>query len=380
MDNWKTYSFEEITDNYDSTRVPVKKTDRKPGPFPYYGASGITDYVDSYLFDGEYLLIAEDGENVRSRKTPTVFLVDGKFWVNNHTHIVKANELADSRFLFYYMLHNDLGEFISGSTRPKLTKGSLNQSPVYIPLVPEQKAIAYVLSCLDDKIELLRKQNETLEAIAQTIFKEWFVNFNFPDKNGKPYKDSGGKMIDSELGAIPDGWGVGTYGHIVDVSTGKGLDRRLMSNKGLYSVLGANGSLGKTDEYLLDDDLILTGRVGTLGTVNISHGKVWVSDNVLISRAKQKDSFHFAYFTLKRSHFESLNRGSTQPLITQTDLKNVGVIVPKANDLHFFSRVTKSLFNKISNNSDQVITLTRLRDTLLPKLMSGQVRVKGNWE
>jgi len=171
---------------------------------------------------------------------------------------------------------------------------------------------------------------------------------------------------------------VGTYSNVVEVSTGKGLKKEFLSEKGQYLVLGANGTIGRTDEYLLDADLILTGRVGTLGTVNISYNKVWVSDNVLISQAKKSHYFHFAYLTLLRFNFESLNRGSTQPLITQTDIKSVEVIIPDEDSLHLFSRATESLFNKIRNNTNQVATLEKLRDTLLPKLMSGQVRVKGN--
>lgn len=89
-------------------RVPVKESDRRPGPYPYYGASGIVDYVDGYLFDGEYLLVAEDGENLRTRKTPVAFLATGKFWVNNHAHVIRGNGFADTRFLMYVLSAADI--------------------------------------------------------------------------------------------------------------------------------------------------------------------------------------------------------------------------------------------------------------------------------
>lgn len=288
---------------------------------------------------------------------------------------------ADPYFLYYILTTDSYTDYLTKiadghtSAYPSFNPEVIEDSKLPFPPLPEQKAIANVLSSLDDKIELLRKQNETLEAIAQTIFKEWFVNFNFPDKNGKPYKASGGKMVDSELGEIPEGWRVGVYEEIVTVSTGKGLKKEFISAKGKHSVLGANGALGKTDEYLFDDDLILTGRVGTLGTVNISHDKVWISDNVLISKAKHKEHFYFAYFTLQRFNFEALNRGSTQPLITQTDLKNVDIVIPSEGTLNQSSDVFWSIFKKMDLANGQIQILSLLRDTLLPKLMSGQVRV-----
>ena len=98
---WEYYSLSDLTDNFDSIRVPVKEADRKKGQYPYYGASGIIDMVDGYLFEGEYLLVAEDGENLRSRKTPIAFIAKGKFWVNNHAHIVRGNKKGNTRFLMY---------------------------------------------------------------------------------------------------------------------------------------------------------------------------------------------------------------------------------------------------------------------------------------
>src|SRR6266852_2261601 len=98
---WRHRPLGEITENFDGRRVPVKEADRRPGPYPYYGASGIVDHVDTYLFDGEYLLIAEDGENLRTRKTPIAFMASGRFWVNNHAHIVQGNQLANTAYLCY---------------------------------------------------------------------------------------------------------------------------------------------------------------------------------------------------------------------------------------------------------------------------------------
>src|SRR3972149_6717475 len=111
---WRERSLGELTENFDSLRVPVKEADRGVGPYPYYGASGIVDYVDKFLFDGEYLLIAEDGENLRTRNTPVAFLARGKFWVNNHAHIVRGNSEAHTRFLMYALSRANISGYLTG--------------------------------------------------------------------------------------------------------------------------------------------------------------------------------------------------------------------------------------------------------------------------
>ena len=176
--NRSEYLLGELTDNFDSVRIPVKQAERQPGPYPYYGASGIVDHIDNYLFDGEYLLIAEDGENLRTRNTPVAFLAKGKFWVNNHAHIVRGNHKANTRYLMYALSELDIGGYLTGSTMPKLTQGNMNRIRVQTPSLPEQRAIAHILGTLDDKTELNRRMNETLEAMARALFKSWFVDFD----------------------------------------------------------------------------------------------------------------------------------------------------------------------------------------------------------
>jgi type I restriction enzyme S subunit len=196
-DHLKLFQLGDVTENHDGRRVPVKGADRKPGPYPYYGASGVVDFVADYIFDGEYLLIAEDGENLRTRKTPIAFMASGRFWVNNHAHIVRGNGQADTRFLCYYLSHADVSGYLTGSTMPKLTQGAMNRIPVWLPPLDEQRRIAAILGALDDKIELNRKMNRTLEEMAQAIFKSWFIDFDGHDD-----------LVDSEIGPVPRGWEV----------------------------------------------------------------------------------------------------------------------------------------------------------------------------
>ncbi len=178
----KKFKLEDIVDFYDSKRVPLNSRERETrrGKYPYYGASGIVDYVDGYLFDGEYVLISEDGENLRSRSTPIAFKVNGKFWVNNHAHIVQGKELFLNDWIVYFFQNLDLNPYITGAVQPKLNRENLRLIDIFLPDFDKARKIVSILSTLDEKTELNRQTNQTLEAIAQAIYKEWFVDFRFP--------------------------------------------------------------------------------------------------------------------------------------------------------------------------------------------------------
>ncbi len=297
---------------------------------------------------------------------------------NQSCYGIDGGKVLDNDFLYYLLKHKvkDVQSKSHGSVFGTITRSTFEHILLPLPPLPEQRTIAKILSDLDSKTELLQQQNKTLEAIGQTLFKHWFVDFEFPNEEGKPYKSNGGKMVESELGDIPEGWGVGSYQDIVSVSTGKGCKKSDYVENGKYPILGANGVLGRTDEYLFDESLILTGRVGTLGTVYLYEGKNWISDNVLISKPSKPENYYYAYFTLLRFDFKSLNRGSTQPLITQTDLKNKIIILPENDVLKKFHKISCSLFHKINKNQKNILCLQKTRDLLLPKLMTGKIRVK----
>ena len=226
---WSERVLGELTDNFDSVRVPVKQADRVSGPYPYYGASGIVDHVDDYLLDGKYLLIAEDGENLRTRSTPIAFLAAGKFWVNNHAHVVRGNQKADTRFLMYALSKLDISGYLTGSTMPKLTQDSLNRICLWTPGLSEQRTIAHILGTLDDKMELSRRMNSTLDAMAWALYKSWFVDFD-PVRAKMESRDTGlpkeianlfpDRLVDSELGEVPESWAVGVLDDAVELLNG----------------------------------------------------------------------------------------------------------------------------------------------------------------
>ena len=179
MTSWQEVKLGDISVNYDRKRIPLSAMERieRKGQYKYYGAQGVIDYIDNYIFDGTYLLVAEDGENLKSNKQNIAQLASGKFWVNNHAHILQSNDLSDIKYLLYYLNSTDLSGYITGSAQPKLSQANLNRILISLPPVDVQKKIAGVLGALDDKIELNNKINNNLEQQAQALFKSWFVNF-----------------------------------------------------------------------------------------------------------------------------------------------------------------------------------------------------------
>lgn len=200
---WRTVPLGEVAVSLDARRVPVRESDRVAGPYPYYGASGIVDHVNGYLFDGEYLLVAEDGENLRTRRTPVAFMATGKFWVNNHAHIVEGSSRARTRYLAYALSLADISAFLTGAVMPKLTQANLALIPIPLLSLKEQDAIVEVLGSLDDKIDLNRQMTATLEEITRALFKSWFVDFD-PVHAKAEGRDTG---LPADVAALfPDGF------------------------------------------------------------------------------------------------------------------------------------------------------------------------------
>lgn len=158
--------FDEISINFDKKRIPLSSMERgkRKGSYRYYGAQGVIDYIDDYIFDGEYLLIAEDGENLKSKKQNIAQLVNGQFWVNNHAHIIQTNEHCDLRFLYYLINSMDLSGYITGSAQPKLSQANLNALELKIPERSIQDKIVSIIGSLDDKIAINNRINENLAA------------------------------------------------------------------------------------------------------------------------------------------------------------------------------------------------------------------------
>ncbi|MBP8708374.1 MAG: restriction endonuclease subunit S, partial [Caldisericia bacterium] len=172
----------------------------------------------------------------------------------------------------------------------------------------------------------------------------------------------------SELGLIPEGWRVGKLGEITSITSGKNLPKKDLATKGKYEVLGANGKIGETNKYLFDKQLIFTGRVGTLGNVFLSNEPAWYSDNTLLIFPKN-NFLYYVYRYLQRQRLEKLDRGSTQPLITQTDLKTILLPIPSLSLLNKFEKISTLINNKITQNKNNIDYFQKIKTALLNKLI-----------
>ena len=283
---------------------------------------------------------------------------------------------VDFRFLDFLTRSRLWTSFVN-SVKKGSAQGGANANdfaafPIKLPPLPEQKSIADVLGSLDDKIELLREQNETLEALAQTLFKRWFIDFNFPDKNGNSYKDSGGKMIPSELGDIPDGWKVGKLSEAVNVRYGK---NHKALNDGGYPCYGSGGIMRYVERTLCDNESVLIPRKGTLSNLMYVREPFWSMDTMFFTEFRQDNFVKYFYLLMERVDLEEMNVGSAVPSMTTAVLNEMQLIYPDAFNLRDFEELCERLYAKTESNTEQIETLTQLRNTLLPKLMKGEIRI-----
>lgn len=416
MSEWVLTSIGDITDNYDGQRIPVKGLERKTGPYPYYGASGIIDYVADYIFEGEYLLIAEDGENLKTRNTPIAFIAEGKFWVNNHAHVIKGKEKALTRFLLYAITNLDIAPYLTGSTFPKLTKTNLNRIELSIPPMNEQYAIAHILGTLDNKIELNRRMNETLESIARALFKSWFIDFDPVCAKAEGKQLFGmdeetaamfpSEFEDSNLGMMPMGWSVFTLEE--SITAEKGLSYKgdfLSENDGVpmhnlnsvyegggYKYEGIKHYTGeyKTRHKLSAGDIIVTNTEQGFDYLLIGYPAIvpkWFGCSGIFShhifRVQPKpDSTlktHFLYYLLMaplvREQIIACTNGTTVNMLSIDGLKMPRFILPPPELIEQFEKIAVPIFEKMEAIHEESQTLASMRDTLLPKLISGEVSV-----
>lgn len=396
--------IEEMVENHDSRRIPVKASDRKPGPYPYYGAQGIVDYVDDYIFDGEFVLVAEDGENLRSRNEPIALIASGKFWVNNHAHILRGNGTAETCFVYYAINQADISGYVSGSTIPKLSQKNLNAILLPCPDLDTQRQIVQILGALDDKIELSRRTNATLEAMARALFKDWFVDFG-PTRakmEGRaPYLSPElwalfPHRIDNETG-LPDQWELFRLEQLAEhhrrILTPSAMPNTFFEHfslpafdKGQIPTLDL-GTTIKSNKTIVPSDAVL------LSKLNPEIARVWLPDNV--GEHPQVSSTEFLAFTANRGFGRGLLfclfcdlhfREILQALVTGTSkshqrispaaLMKREVIPGKSDAFYRFEMIAAPLLEQARANLSECRTLAQARDLLLPKLMSGEIRLR----
>lgn len=377
----KKYRFDEVTINFDKKRIPLSSAQRekRQGMFRYYGAQGVIDHVDDYIFEGTYLLIAEDGENLKSKKQNIAQVVDGQFWVNNHAHIVQGNEQCDTRFLCYLINSMDLSGYITGSAQPKLSQANLNAVTLSLPTLAEQKRIVEYLYMLDQKIDVNRQINDNLEQQAKTLYKFWFTDY-------EPFD-----------GVCPADWISGTIDDLAkEVVCGKTPSTKVKEYYGsdvpfiTIPDMHGNTYAVTTERYLsnygaasqpkktLPPNSICVSCIGTAGLVILVASES--QTNQQINSIIPKDEYSpFYIYLLMQTLSEVINKlgqsGSTIVNLNKAQFGKIKVIIPSITDIKTFDELVSPLFALILENQKENIRLSSIRETLLPKLMSGELDV-----
>jgi len=397
---WPRRQLGEVLDLFDAKRVPLNSRERasRKGPYPYYGASGIVDHVDDFIFEGRHILIAEDGENLRSRKTPIAFFADGRFWVNNHAHIARAKQgIGNDYFVRTVLEHTDISGFITGAAQPKLTQANLRLIEIPFPSLADQGAFAAILGSYDDLIESNAKRIGVLEKMARSLYREWFVNFRFPGHEKV-------KMVGSSLGKLPEGWTVAPLG-TVTTKIGSGATPRggkesygtegisLIRSLNVYDYTFEFAELAHIDEEqaaALENVTVKEGDV----LLNITGASVarcaMVPAHVLPARVNQHvailradPSRYSSYLLLdtinadenKQRLLTLAQAGATREALTKEMLSKFSVLVPPRGLLRRYAQTAGDLHTLRDLLRRQVQVLQTTRDLLLPRLLSGEVAV-----
>lgn len=394
-------AFGELIECFDNKRIPLSAQERatRKGPYRYYGAQNVVDHIDAYLFDGEYALIAEDGENLRSQKQDVAQIVEGQFWVNNHAHIIQANANADLWYLCALLNQTDISRYISGSAQPKLSQEGMRKIVVEVPDVQEQRRIGLLLRSLDRKIALNRRKITTLEKMAKEIYDYWFVQYDFPDANGRPYKSSGGEMVYSpELKReIPKGWRSSSLGEIMQIER-KTVDPSSIPDQVIvhYSIPAFDENMYpafccaseiQSSKFKIDSEVVL------LSKLNPKFKRIWdppvigeyslCSTEFIVCKAKQPRDKPFIFEVLNSDSVQrymidgaSSSTGSRSRFAAEL-LPDFPLAIPPQSVIDSFTRIAKLSHTQIKKLRIDITRLTTLRDFLLPLLMNGQARIGG---
>jgi type I restriction enzyme, S subunit len=393
MSEWKEYKVSDLCHGiYDGPYATPEKTNH--GPI-FLGISNLcsgridlsdVDHLSEESFKKWTRRITPQANDVvfsyETRLGEAALIPDGlRCCLGRRMALMRPNlEKVDPQFLLYVYLFPAFQETITartiyGSTVNRIALIEFPSYPIKVPSLKIQKSISSILYNIDAKIDNLRRQNETLEEVARSIFKHWFIDFEFPNADGKPYKSSGGVMVRSDLGDIPEGWRVGNIKDIMTLNYGKSLIAENRT-KGKYPVIGSNGIVDTHNDFFVTAPGIVIGRKGTIGKV------IWIEENFYpidttfyIQDILGCDDLHFHYFVLKNQNFSRLTSDSAVPGLNRDMAYSVDLVIPPIEQINKYNFIAKAIFNKVSNNTNQIQTLTKTRDTLLPKLMSGQLRV-----
>ena len=312
---------------------------------------------------------------------------------NQSCYGLNSKAMTSNDFLYYLLKYNieQIKRKTHGAVFDTITRETFDHIEINLPPISTQRRIADILSALDDKIELNRQTNATLEAIAQAIFKEWFVNFNFPGATGE--------LVESELGMIPKGWRVGKLEEMFDFLEGPGIRNWQYTSEGIHflnirliednninldkaNFIAEKEAFNKYSHFLLAEKDMIVSTSGTLGKTAIirkSHLPLMLNTSIIRFRPVDRFSYPFMYQFLQSDYFlaevNANASGSVQLNFGPSHLKRINMIIPQKEVVVKYSNLLSTLYLMIENNLEEISFLSSLRDQLLPKLMNGEIDV-----
>ena len=344
------------------------------GTYPLYGSGGLMSYISSYLYDGEAILLPRKGT------LNNIMYVNEKFWTVDTMYYATVKPEFSTYYIYAYLAQLDLAHLDSGSALPSMTKTAYNNIKINLPDLKTQQFIAAVLSALDKKIALNKQINARLEEMAKTLYDYWFVQFDFPDASGKPYKSSGGEMVFDETlkREIPKRWEVKSLGDWAEIRKGTLITEKTANTNGDIKVISA----GVDFSYYHDvanrpkNTITISASGANAGFVNFWREPIFACDCTTITNSVIGRTLYILNFLkIVQDFIYQQARGSAQPHVYPKDIEGLKIIVPPDLLLKRFGEFVENWNLKIANNEKQNHQLTQLRDFLLPMLMNGQVSV-----
>ena len=409
-DIWKTYKLGDIGTIVGGATPSTFIDKYYGGNIPWLTPKDLSNFHERYITQGERNITQEGLESCSAQLLPQntilfssrapigyVAIAKNPVATNQGFKSVIPNEKIVSYLFLYYLLvynKNRIEAVGSGTTFKEVSASTMRNIPISLPPLETQKRIADILSAIDDKIELNRRINANLEQQAQALYKSWFVDFEFPNEEGKPYKSSGGKMQESELGLIPKGWNIDKLGNKVVIKRGgsprpiqdflalKGLrwlkisDATAEPSPYIYKIKEFIKEEGLSKTVFLNKGELVLSNSATPGLPKLLGLDTCIHDGWLyFPKSDFSKEYLFELFLFEREKILSQANGSVFSNLKTDILRALTIIVPQENVLNRFQNIIGQIFRSIQQKQEEIISLTTLRDTLLPKLMSGEIKV-----
>jgi len=349
---------------------------------PVIGGNGVLGYTDRSTFSFPVPLVT-----CRGSKCGLMQWADHPTWISNNAMAVYFQEnQGDDFFLHQYLLNSNFDDVTTGSAQPQITVTNLSLKRILLPDLQTQKTISSIMKNVEGKISANNSLSETLEDMAQTIFKSWFIDFD-PVKakiaGEKPkgmdaatealFPDS---MEESDLGLFPVGWNFESIGKISSIQGGKMLSRAEFTNDGMSPIFGGAGLMGNSNKSNAEGFVITLGRVGAYcGQFFYHRGSAWVNNNASRVIPIESISGEWMYLFLKSFDIESIKKGAAQPFVSNTDLANSKLMLPPFAIIEKFTEIVRPIFKQAETFRYQARLLSKLRNSLFPRLISGELRI-----